>query len=434
MTSTSAGSRSNAATPPQGWNSWDCFGTGVTESEVRENALFLSENLLSFGFDTVVVDIQWYEAETKSHGYMPASRPVLDGHGRQLPAPNRFPSSTGGRGFAPLAAEVHGMGLLFGVHLMRGVPRAAVALDLPIPETEYTLQDIAAPADACTWNPDNVGVDHTHPGAQAWIDAQVAQLAAWGVDFLKVDDVLWPFHEADIRAYNTAISRCGRPIVLSLSPGRALSTEHASVLRETAEMWRVSDDLWDEWNDILEQFPRAARWSQHAGDGRWIDLDMLPLGRIGIRAERGADRLSRLTEAEQRTLMSLWCIVRSPLMFGGHLPDTPASTLSLLRNREVLGMLQHARDARELFNDRGWIGWAAGAEESGAFRSYAAFFRVGDVVGEIDVLAADVGFGAEDRVIDLWTGSEVPIVDGPVGGRLIVSADAHDVVLLAAQR
>ncbi len=88
--------------PPLGWNSWDCFGTSVTEAEVRANAAFMAERLLAFGWNYVVVDIQWSEPEAKAGGYRPFAALTMDDYGRLLPAPNRFPSAADGRGFAPL--------------------------------------------------------------------------------------------------------------------------------------------------------------------------------------------------------------------------------------------------------------------------------------------------------------------------------------------
>jgi alpha-galactosidase len=109
--------------PPMGWNSWDCHGTTVTEDEVLANAVFLRDRMLAHGWDTVVVDIPWYEPTARAYGCNPDTPLVLDGHGRRLPAPNRFPSAADGAGFKPPADRVHGLGLRFGLHIMRGVPR-----------------------------------------------------------------------------------------------------------------------------------------------------------------------------------------------------------------------------------------------------------------------------------------------------------------------
>ncbi|RRR98706.1 glycoside hydrolase family 27 protein [Glycomyces terrestris] len=404
-----------------GWNSWDCFGGSVTEDEVVANAEFMAAELKPFGWDTVVVDIQWYEPDPGRHAYNAVADPVLDAWGRQLPAPNRFPSASDGS-FKALADRVHALGLRFGVHMMRGIPKKAVELDLPVLGGGTTAAQIADRANACEWNPDNYGIDHTAPGAQAYYDSQVAQFAEWGVDFVKLDDVLHPpTQSTDIAAYSRAIDKCGRPIVLSLSPGKALSFAHLEHLREHAEMWRISDDLWDDWSALHEMFQRAARWAPHQVPGAWGDADMLPLGRIGIRAHVGQDRVSRLTLEEQRTMMTLWCMMRSPLMFGGHLPDTPADTLELLRNREVLAVLGN-RGSRELVRDHSLAVWKADLDEGAA----VAVFWLGDEDADVDLHLADVGEAGAAGARDLWQGADVPVEDG----RIRLRVPAHGARLL----
>ena len=390
----------SAPTPPMGWNSWDCFGTTVTEAEVLANAQVMHDRLLPFGWDTVVVDIAWYDPTARSHGYNENAPVVLDDHGRQLPAPLRFPSAAGGAGFAPLAAKVHELGLKFGLHIMRGIPRRAVELDLPVYGTEWTAREIADPHHVCPWNPDNLGLNHDHPGAQAYYDAQVAQFAAWGVDFVKADDMLAPYHDREIAAYARAIERSGRDIVLSLSPGTHLSTHHVEHLRANAQLWRISDDLWDRWEDVHAQFARLARWAPFQQAGGWADADMLPLGHIGIRAERGADRDSRLTVDEQKTLLTLWVMGRSPLMMGGDLPTTSPETLALLANPALAKVLATSSDGREIvrepLDDGELIVWTAQGEGC----SYAALFWTGAAPREV-ALPAELPAPAAD----LWTGT-----------------------------
>ncbi|AZP23071.1 glycoside hydrolase family 27 protein [Streptomyces aquilus] len=411
-----------------GWNSWDCYGTTVTEEEVLANARFMHEHLLAHGWDTVVVDIQWYEPTARAHGYNPDAPLVLDDHGRQLPAPNRFPSAAGGAGFAPLADRVHELGLRFGLHIMRGIPRRAVTARLPVAGTDFTADEIADTDSVCPWNSDNYGLNHDHPGAQAYYDSQVAQFAEWGVDFIKADDMLFPYHEREISAYARAMARSGRPIELSLSPGTDVSLAHLDHLRENATMWRVCDDLWDRWEDVAAQFSRMARWAPWQGEGGWADADMLPLGHIGIRAERGEDRMSRLTRAEQISLLTLWFISRSPLMAGGDLPTSPRETIDLLTNDEALEVLWHSRDNREVLRERDLVLWTA-ADTDGRTR-YAAVFSLADSPQRIDVPLGSVGARPDDRVRELWTHTELPH-DGRV---LHVDLPAHGAALYRLTR
>ncbi|MER5794403.1 glycoside hydrolase family 27 protein [Streptomyces sp. NPDC001980] len=409
--------------PPMGWNSWDCYGTTVTEEEVLANAEFMREHLLPHGWDTVVVDIQWYEPTARAHGYNPDAPLVLDGHGRQLPAPNRFPSAAGGAGFGPLAARVHGMGLRFGLHIMRGIPRRAVEAGLPVLGTEFTAADVADTGSVCPWNSDNYGLDHDHPGAQAYYDSQVAQFAAWGVDFVKADDMLFPYHEREIAAYARAVRGSGRPIELSLSPGTDMSVARLDHLREHATMWRVCDDLWDRWEDVEAQFARMARWAPWQGGQGWADADMLPLGHIGIRAERGADRQSALTHPEQVSLLTLWFISRSPLMMGGDLPTSPPGTIALLTNDEALDVLWHSTGNQEVLRERDLVLWTA--RDTDGHTRYAAVFSLADEERRVEVPLGSVGATPHDRVRELWTGTDT----AHDGRELVAVLPAHGAAL-----
>jgi alpha-galactosidase len=392
--------------PPMGWNSWDCYGTTVTEEEVLANAAFMSDHMLAHGWDTVVVDIQWYEPTARAHGYNPDAPVILDDHGRQLPAPNRFPSAANGAGFGPLADRVHQLGLRFGLHIMRGIPRRAVAARLPVAGTDFTADEIADTGSVCPWNPDNYGLNHDHPGAQAYYDAQLAQFARWGVDFIKADDMLFPYHEREISAYARAIARSGRPIELSLSPGTDVSLAHLDHLRETATMWRVCDDLWDRWEDVEAQFARMARWAPWQGEQGWADADMLPLGRIGIRAERGDDRLCALTRPEQISLLTLWLMSRSPLMMGGDLPTSRPETIELLTNDEALDILWHSRDNREVLRERDLVLWTAGDTDERT--RYAAVFSLADAPRRVTVPLGDIGARPDDPIREVWTHTDTP--------------------------
>ncbi len=112
-----------AHTPPMGWNSWDCYGAAVREEEVRGNAQYMAEHLKEYGWEYVVVDIQWYESGAVSSQYRPFVPLEMDSFSRLIPAVNRFPSAADGRGFQALAEYVHSLGLKFGIHMMRGISR-----------------------------------------------------------------------------------------------------------------------------------------------------------------------------------------------------------------------------------------------------------------------------------------------------------------------
>jgi hypothetical protein len=371
-----------APTPPMGWNSWDAYGPTVTEAEVKANADYMSAHLKSYGWQYIVVDIQWYEPNAQKHGYRANAELVTDNFGRLQPAANRFPSSINGRGFKPLADYVHSKGLKFGLHIMRGIPRQSVRANLPVFGTSFRAREIADEQSICPWNTDMFGVRADTPGGQGYYDSVVKMYAEWGVDYIKADDMT-AFNGkpadaarlAEIAALSRAIKRSGRPIVLSLSPGPA-STEQAEFLQKHSQLWRISDDFWDRWQDLKKQFDFTRSWSRHTSANSYPDADMLALGRIGIRAERGDDRQTRFTRDEQLTLMTLWSIFRSPLMFGGDLPSNDAFTLSLLTNREVLFVNQHSRNNRELPGGGNLIAWTADAPHGRD--KYLALFNLND--------------------------------------------------------
>jgi alpha-galactosidase len=392
-----------APTPPMGWNSWDSFGPTVKENEVKANADTMAAKLAAFGWQYVVVDIEWFQPNARSHGYIPRGAVTMDAYGRFVPSPNRFPSAANGAGFKPLADYVHSKGLKFGIHIMRGIPREAVDKNLPIKGTPYHAADVADKVNVAKWEgmEDTYGVDMSKPGAQAYYDSIAQLYASWGVDFVKADDMSSPYRGPEIHALSLALKNSGRPIVLSLSPGPAPVAKYEA-LKANAQMWRISNDFWDRWVDIRKQFDLMKDWQGKVHPGGWPDADMLPLGHIGIRAERGVDRPSLLTHDEQHTLMSMWAIFRSPLMFGGDFPTSDAFTIDLLTNREVLDVNQHSEHAREVYRTEDTICWTA--DVPGSTAKYLTVSNIGDTEREVKLPWQSLGIMAKKVAVrDLWT-------------------------------
>lgn len=392
-----------AQRPPMGWNSWDSFATTVTEAQTRAHADFMAARLKRYGWQYVVVDIQWYEPEAKGYDYRKGAKLVMDEWGRLWPAVNRFPTAANGVGFKALADYVHLKGLKFGVHLMRGIPRQAVEQDTPVKGTRWRASDIADRSSTCPWNTDMYGVDMRKPGAQAYYDSVFELLAGWGVDFVKVDDISRPYQRAEVEAIRKAIDHTGRPMALSLSPGETPLDAGAHV-QAHANMWRVSDDLWDTWPSLLEQFERLRKWTEFRGPGHFPDADMLPLGRIDM-----GRRMTRFTSDEQYTLMTLWAVARSPLIFGGDLTKTDDFTLSLITNEEVIAVDQESGGNRQLFREGGLVAWVADVPRSRD--KYLAVFNTNDAPRapahgagglKVAVRLSDLGLGGTCRVRDLW--------------------------------
>jgi len=392
-----------APTPPMGWNSWDCFGTTVTEVQTKQQADFMAEKLAAHGWQYLVVDIQWYQPTAKGHEYEKNARLAMDRFSRLMPAPEKFPSATNGQGFKPLADYLHAKGLKFGIHMLRGIPRQAVRQNTSIKGTPYHAADIADTNSLCEWNPDMFGVDMSRPGAQAYYDSLLELVAAWGVDFIKVDDLSRPYHQAEIEAIRHAIDKTGRPIVFSTSPGETPLAAGSNV-NQNANMWRISDDFWDQWPALLEQFKRLHDWTPYRINGAWPDADMLPLGIVDF------NRQTHFTADEQLTLMTLWCIARSPLMLGADMTRLDDFTVSLLTNDEVLAVNQHSENNHQLFRTNNLIAWVSDVPASAD--KYLAVFNTGDsakdhpasmkAIVPVTVNLTNLGFSGKVLVRDLW--------------------------------
>jgi alpha-galactosidase len=398
-----------APTPPMGWNSWDCYGPTVVESEIKANADYMAKYLKKAGWEYIVVDIRWYVGNDKAHGYNEQDPDYrLDEYGRFLPAVNRFPSSAGDKGFKPLADYIHNKGLKFGIHIMRGIPVSAVKRNLPILGSKATANEIYSLDGQCEWLKDMYTVVAGREGAQAYYNSLFKLYASWGVDFVKVDDLSRPYHSAEVEMIRKAIDLCGRRIVLSTSPGETPVAD-ARHVQEHANMWRTVDDFWDNWKMLKDHFDVFERWNQYRAPGAWPDGDMLPLGHIGLRAERGNPRMTAFTKDEQYTLMTLWCIFRSPLMFGGNLPDNDPFTLSLLNNEEVIAVLKNSANNKELFRTSDAIGWIADDPKTGD--KYLALFNISDKPepAKITVSLKDLGLTGSFELRDLWAKKELGV-------------------------
>jgi alpha-galactosidase len=419
-----------AATPPMGWNSWDGYGTTVKEADVKANAKWLAEHLKSSGWQYVVVDMEWFVTNPIPQGNSKTSQFTLDGYGRYTPALNRFPTAANDSGFKPLADYVHSLGLKFGIHILKGIPKQAVEKNLPIAESSYRAADAANTSDTCAWNPDNYGLDTSKPAAQAYYDSIAKLYASWTVDLIKVDCISSrPYKGDEIRMLSTALGKTGRSIVLSLSPGPA-PLEKTEEMRQYSQMWRISNDIWDLWHSTVEypqglgdQFANVAKWAGVAQPGHWPDADMLPLGRLGPEPGWGQVRDTRLTHDEQRTLMTLWSIFPSPLMVGGELPSADAWTTSLLTNPEVIAMDQHSTGNHPVITTDKVVVWVA--QSSLTKSQYLAVFNISESNQALQYAWKDLGFtGPKYKLRDLWQRK-----DAGVAASIEVTVPPHGVVL-----
>ncbi|MGD0797876.1 MAG: glycoside hydrolase family 27 protein [Acidobacteriaceae bacterium] len=411
-----------AVTPPMGWNSWDAYGLTITEDQFRANAKVEASDLKSFGWTYAVIDEGWFLKNPQDRPHPDQLQYQIDANGRYIPVPARFPSAIAPNAkddtasFKALGDYVHSLGLKFGIHIVRGIPRVSIAANLPIAGSSFHAADAADTSDACPWDPTNWGIQNNAAG-QAWYDSLLTQYAGWGVDLIKVDCIAsHPYKIDEIRMIRKAIDKAGRPMVLSLSPGPTALANAGEVAAE-AQMWRISDDFWDVWTkehpdrdfpqSLTAQFVNTAAWAQYAKPGNWPDADMLPIGELRPSPGNGAPRTTRLTPTEQQTMMTLWAMARSPLVLGANLTLLDDATLKLLTNPDVIAIDQTATRSGQVLHSGDVIAWTADLPASfpGGYTSALALFNLGE--SQVVVDSSFEAYDLDDAVYhvrDAWTG------------------------------
>jgi alpha-galactosidase len=409
-----------AATPPMGWNSWDAYGFTLDEATFKQNAVVLA-GLRRYGWQYAVIDEGWYMrnpdgADRDTRGYQ------LDGHGRLIPAPNRFPSAAQDNGLRALADWTHAQGLKLGIHIVRGIPKGALPPNGQIAGTQYHIAEAADVADTCPWDDGNYGVRDNAAG-QAYYDSVIKLYADWQVDFLKVDCISnAPYRRSEIRQIAAAIRHAGRPMVLSLSPGPT-DISHASEVVRYAQMWRISNDMWDGWSfegefpiGIGAAFDKLALWNAHAARGHWPDADMLPIGMLRPQPGWGEARPSKLSPDEQQSQFLLWAIARSPLILGCNLTQLDEPTRALITNPRLIDLSQGLWRSHPsgtlpaaLENIRVWIASRAGASGDD---NVVALFNTGSEPATVKTSWQSLGIESpRSGVVNVITGEALPISD-----------------------
>ncbi|MDP4261246.1 MAG: glycoside hydrolase family 27 protein [Bacteroidota bacterium] len=438
-----------AVVPPMGWNSYDAYCGSITEKQFRQEVDVLAVKLLPHGYEYAVIDFCWFNPGPE--GWSPdnwttfeVNQPykdygsrfqglAMDEYGRLLPAINRFPSAADGKGFKAIGDYVHSKGMKLGIHVMRGIPREAVQKNLPVLGTKYHAKDIAGIIDSCIWNESMWGVDATKPGAQEYYNSVLNLYAGWGVDFIKVDDIAAPvYHRGEIELIRKAIDQCKRKIVLSLSPGETLLGD-ANHVDNHVNMYRISNDFWDNWPGILRNFDLLNSWSPFIGNGSWPDADMIPTGKLCLKGFPEAqgrpnsdkrEHNSFLSFTEQQTMLTLWCMARSPLIWGGSPAQSDDSTYMILGNDELLHINKSSINNHQLYLP----GWGRGdnrdtriwvAESPDKKIKYVALFNLKQQPAEISFRLSWEFWKGKFRATELWTRQDKEIVDGEIKATVI---------------
>ena len=429
-----------APRPPMGWNSWDAYGFTISEAQFKANAALLAR-WKGLGWSYAVVDEGWYMADPLAET-LEARRYLLDRFGRLEPVTDRYPSAADGHGLRALGAWTHAQGLKFGIHVVRGIPKAAVDANLPIAGSRFRAADAADREALCPWDKGNYGIADNAAG-QAYYDSLLKEYASWGVDFLKVDCIAdHPYRPSEIRQIGRAIRKAGRPMVLSLSPGPA-QVGNLAEMRASAQMWRISDDVWDGWsfphpdpksefpNGVRSAFDKLAAWNPYSRAEAWADADMLPFGSLRPHPGWGAPRQSRLTAAETRTAFVLWSIARSPLILGGNLTELDGTTEQLLTNRDIIGLNQEDRTSHPVTSP-------GGAMDGARVWLSAPRGRAADTVAVFNILDAPLQVDTDWRALGLTAGAHsacdvLAHAALPRAERLTATVGPHDVGLFRTQ-
>lgn len=419
--------REIAQKPPMGWNSFDAYDCRINEQDFKATVDFMHKNLVKHGWEYAVIDYCWFNDEPgiwenprRRFGHpdirmkpdgTPLDTLVMDEYGRLLPSEKRFPSVKNSNGFKTIADYVHSKGMKFGIHIMRGIPREAYFNNLPIKGTRYSAKDIAEPWDTCGWQNNFFGVDATKPGAQEYYNSIFELYAAWGVDFIKADDMMYPpYHKGEIELISNALVNCGRPMILSLSSGEAPLSQ-ANHVTDYAHMWRISADFWDNWESLEHNFDLMNAWAPFVKPGHWPDADMLAIGRLSLNNRpHGPERMSNFTVPEHYSLMTLWSIARSPLMLGADLLRDTEDIMPFLTNNEILAVNQNSTDNRQVFKDENYAIWVA--KEAGTDIRYVALFNLSDKERKVTFDLELEHLRGKFKVKELWSGTGKGLING----------------------
>jgi len=424
-----------AQTPPMGWNSFDSYGVYLHEKAALENVEAFAEKLKPYGYEYFVIDAGWFgefklQEGTKFPAEKHAAKMKFNEFGLLQPSDTYFPN-----GMQHIIDRCHELGLKFGLHLMRGIPRAAVKENTPVKGTKYFAQDIADTTSICSWNRQNYGVDMSKPGAQEFYNSLMNQMAGWGVDFIKYDDIV-PFPE-EVKAVANAIAQCGRPMILSLSPGGKVDPNHLEAFQK-GHMLRVTPDIWDEQKGINECFEAWHKWQGKERAGFWIDMDMIPFGQLQMMspkpagvtgnetkselamkiksgeiasfeqlAGKGFNRWSEFTKDQMYTFITLRALSASPLMMGGDLPTLDDFSLKLITDKDILECNQNGVMGHLVYEANGIEIWKTPKQNSKG--GWIGIFNRNNELKSVSF--KDENFGSEftpsSKLFDIWNNKEV---------------------------
>lgn len=376
-----------ALTPPMGWNSWNCFAHAVSDEKIRRAADAMNDSgLINHGWTYINIDDFWQtRPEEKSDNSLMG--PARDASGRILPN-KRFPD------MKALADYVHQRGLKVGLYSSPGPTTCGGCVG--------------------SWQ-------HEALDAQTY--------AEWGYDYLKYDwcsysqvsgssslkDLMRPY-----LLMSEALRSQKRDIVHSLCQ---YGMGNVSTWGDKAggQCWRTTGDITDTWDSMSKIGDSQDGLELFAQPGNWNDPDMLIVGMVGW----GNLHPTRLTQNEQYTHMSLWCLLCSPLLIGCDMTQLDAFTLNLLTNDDVLEVSQDplGRQAARVQRTDASEVWAKQMEDGSLA---VGLFNRSFMTGAVTVEFKTLGLSGKKRVRDLWRQKDL----GTVGDRFTAEIPGHGVQLI----
>jgi alpha-galactosidase len=355
-----------ALKPPMGWNSWYGFGCKVTDPILRTQAdALVSSGLKAAGYVYVNIDDCWQGPR--------------DAQGVIHPNSN-FPD------MKALAGHIHSKGLKFGIYSSPG------------PKT-------------CAGYEGSYG--HEEQDAQTY--------AAWGVDFLKYDwcsasEVYRPSEmQAAYRKMHDTLLRTGRPIVYSLCQ-YGLERVWAWGSSVGGNMWRTTGDLDYNYDRISLVGFQQDGLERFAGPGHWNDPDMLLVG------------LGKMTGDENRTQMSLWCLLAAPLLANNDIAKMTPETLAILTNPEVIAVDQDSAgvQGRRVAQEGPLEVWVKPLADGS---KAVGLFNRGESAMPVTAYFQDIAVGETAAVRDLWARKDL----GVFKGSFTAEVPMHGVVMIKVQ-
>ena len=276
-----------------GWNSWNAFRTGVSDSLLRQVAdAMVTNGMKTAGYQYINADDGWALPDRKN--------------GHLQPDPQKFPN-----GLKPLTDYLHSRGFKFGIYADRGTQTC---------------------------------VQHS-PGSYGHESTDAADFAAWGVDYLKYDNCNPAFfsnQKTDYQRMRNAIDETGRPMVFGIC-----AWEFKDWMPTLGNLWRTTGDVTDNWDTIVEDIDQNEKSARYAGPGHWNDPDMLvvgcynipdyqhdPNGKSDLVGNRG------LTATEFRSQFSMWAMMAAPLIASNDVRNMPENIREILTNKEVIAIDQ----------------------------------------------------------------------------------------------